>query len=246
MVIFLTSNMDMSEKVNGKFVAHKMNNSNGIVRQLKSSIKDRNKIVFVASNPNSFDITDSFAQNTFDSFHLEKMDFDSYFVLDNRNKDRAREVVKGASVLFLAGGHVPTQNKFFEDIKLKSLLKDFDGVIIGQSAGSMNLAKKVYNYPEDVDELDDPKYLKGLGLTNLTIVPHFNEVTGNEQVDERINLMQDYLLPDSKKTPLVCIKNGTHIRIENGKVELCGETWLIENGVLTKVCSNRRTKEYEQ
>jgi len=43
-------------------------------------------------------------------------------------------------VVILAGGHAPTQNAFFHKIKLKELLKIFDGIVIGISAGTMNCA----------------------------------------------------------------------------------------------------------
>ena len=51
-------------------------------------------------------------------------------------------------VILLGGGHVPTQNKFFKEIRLREKIKDFDGIIIAISAGSMNSADIVYCQPE--------------------------------------------------------------------------------------------------
>ena len=48
--------------------------------------------------------------------------------------------MKKNQVIILRGGHVPTQNKFFEKIKLKERIKDFEGIIIGVSARYMNSA----------------------------------------------------------------------------------------------------------
>lgn len=38
--------------------------------------------------------------------------------------------------------------KYFEEIGLREILKDYNGVIIGQSAGSLNLATIVVCAPE--------------------------------------------------------------------------------------------------
>ena len=114
---------------------------------------------------------------------------------------------------------------------------------MGQSAGSMNLAKKVYNYPEDLDEIDDPKFLEGLGLSDLTIVPHFNTEKGNEQVDDEIDLMNDYLKKDSKVVPLYCITNYSYVKIENGKPEFFGDIYLMKNGKFNRV-ENNKSKQF--
>ena len=49
----------------------------------------------------------------------------------------------GTDLIILAGGHVPTQNRYFQEINLKSLLKNYQGVILGISAGTMNSAETV-------------------------------------------------------------------------------------------------------
>ena len=38
---------------------------------------------------------------------------------------------------------VPTQNAFFHKIRLPELLRDYGGVVLGISAGSMNMAATV-------------------------------------------------------------------------------------------------------
>ena len=70
-------------------------------------------------------------------------------MLDSRNADDAAELVAQSGVILLSGGHVPTENAFFASMDLRDLLADFDGVIIGISAGSMNCADTVYAQPEE-------------------------------------------------------------------------------------------------
>ena len=41
------------------------------------------------------------------------------------------------------------QHEFFIEINLKELLKNYQGLVIGQSAGALNMADKVFNSPEE-------------------------------------------------------------------------------------------------
>ena len=236
--IFLTSDIGASKKLNGTRIPCPMNNTNGLVEQIKASVKKFENFVFIVSNPAS-DVNDIYANVTFESFKMSGIGFKNLIVVDNRNKHDIEKIIKIADLVFLSGGHVPTQNAFFEEMNLKKLLASYDGVIMGQSAGSMNLAKRVYNYPESLDEINDPKFLEGLGLTDLTIVPHFNTEKGNEQVDDGIDLMNDYLIKDSRTLPLYCITNFSHIKIENGKNEVFGEVFLMKNGQIQQLLSSK-------
>ena len=238
--IFITSNLGASKKVNGERIACKMNNSNQVIQQIKDSVKKFDNFVFIVSNPTTFETNYQYANCTFESFKKSGVGFKNLIVVDDKNKQDIEKIIKCADFVFLAGGHVPTQNKFFKEINLKSLLNSYDGVIMGQSAGSMNLAKLVYNYPEDLDELSDPKFLEGLGLTDLTIVPHFNIEKGNEQVDEKIDLMNDYLKKDSKVTTLYCVTNFSHIKIQNGKTEFYGDIYIMKDGEINYIDNNSK------
>ena len=68
---------------------------------------------------------------------------------------------------------MPTANAFINELNLKELLKDYNGVIIGASGGAMNMADHVYCIPEVEGEHSDPnfnRYLNGLGLTDINVV----------------------------------------------------------------------------
>lgn len=233
--IFLTSDIGAYKKIDGRKVACAFGNGNGLVDQIKKCVDKRDVFVFVASNPNGFEKTDAYATIIMESFRLAGFDFNECVVVDNRNKDSLQDLIQRAGIVYLAGGHVPTQNDFIQSIGLKELLLNYNGVIIGQSAGSMNLAEVVYNYPEDISEINDPKFLKGLGITNLTIVPHFNLETGNEQVEDGIDLMGDYLLKDSYKAPLYCLTNGAHVYLDGTQTKFCGDAYLIKDGKISNL-----------
>ena len=90
----------------------------------------------------------------------------------------SKEKLLNYDVILLAGGHVPTQNRYFKEIDLKKI-KDFQGIVIGIIAGSMNCAHTVYVQPGESGESLDPNFKRrilGLNLTKQNILPHYQMV----------------------------------------------------------------------
>ena len=108
-----------------------------------------------------------------EAFSKTSLSFKSIGLFEGKNSNQN---LKNYDVIILGGGHVPTQNKFFIGINLKEKIKDFEGKIIGTSAGTMNCADIVYAQPEfDVESLDSnyKRFLKGLNLTKIQVLPHY-------------------------------------------------------------------------
>ncbi len=162
-------------------------------------------------------------------------------MLDRRNCKKATELVRKADWVVLCGGHVPTQNKFLHEIGLKELLKGFDGLVMGCSAGSMNCADFVYSHPEMTGEASDRNYsrwLRGLGLTKLQIVPHYYQVR-NYMIDGR-RLFEDVIFPDSWRHSFYTFPDGGYILCKNGRETLYGTAWGISNGRMRQICSENQ------
>jgi dipeptidase E len=120
--------------------------------------------------------------------------------------------------MILSGGHVPTQNRFFEKIRLRDLLKSCEGVVLGISAGSMNSADEVYAQPEEEGEAVDPAYrrfLPGLGLTKTNLLPHYQE--NKDDVLDGRRIYADIACPDSMGRTFYAIPDGSYLLIDAGK-----------------------------
>lgn len=242
--VILTSSLNLYDKdENGNRIAHEFSNENGILDLLKKETKKYDNFLFVASDEYNSDLTDIYAGVTIESFALT-LPFKNYDILDYRTKSKAIELIKNADLIYLSGGHLPTQNKFFNDINLKSLIKNSSAVIIGGSAGSMNCADKVYCPPElDGESLEKnfKRYLNGLGLTNINILPHYNDFC--EFILDEKEYIKEIILPDSYKTKILAINDGSYIIIKDGKSTLFGEGYAIENGKIIKICENNQKLE---
>ena len=231
--VILTSCLDFYEKdENGNKIVHNFGNENGILDTLKAEIKKYDNFLFVARGLDD-ERTEQYYNNTCKSFEMT-LPFKNYNILNNSTKNRAKELVEGADLIFLCGGHLPTQNKFFNEIKLKELLKNTNALIVGGSAGSMNCADIVYCPPEIEGEAVNPnfkRYLKGLGFTKTNILPHYQDF--KDYILDGKRYMEEIIFPDSYKTKVVAINDGSYIVIKNGKEKIYGESYIIENGIIT-------------
>ena len=169
MKCFLTGNFNKAN-------SNELNPENGLVERLRAALPNPCEAVYVCSAPNSPSLTDRFAKQAKASFEAAGFAFSGFTVLDRRNQDDTKALVQRADLLFFAGGHVPTQNRFFHQIDLREALEGFDGVILGVSAGSMNCSEVVYAPPELKGEAldpDYPRYYDGLGLSNTNFIQHY-------------------------------------------------------------------------
>ncbi len=162
-------------------------------------------------------------------------------MLDRRNCGMAAELVRNADWVVLCGGHVPTQNRFIHEIGLKELLQGFDGLVMGCSAGSMNCAGLVYSHPEMPGEAVDPQYrrwLPGLGLTDIRIIPHYHQV--RDVVLDGRRLFEDVVFPDSLNHSFYTFPDGGYILVKDGRSTLHGTAWEIANGQIRQICSENK------
>lgn len=237
MIKILASDFKNYEKISGQKIAHPMDNSNGIVDQIKSALQDYKKIVFVSSDMNNpHENALSYANILFDSLKMVGIEFDEYLVLDGESRENAVDYIADASLVFLCGGDTYKQHEFFTAIKLKELLENYQGLVIGQSAGALNMAVSVFNSPEEQED-SEPVFFDGLGLTSINIEPHF--VYDSSNFDDNEKYQRDAIVKESYNRPIYGQCNGSHIFIGDDNVAtVYGETYLIYNGSVECICKN--------
>lgn len=240
MIKILTSDFGNYEKVNGEKITLPMSNENGIVNQLKESLKGTNKVVFISSDIDSTpENISSYTRIFFDSMKMVGIKFNEYLIIEGTNYDKASEYIEGADLVFLCGGDTYNQNILFSKMKLKQILSNYSGIVMGQSAGALNMATNVFNSPEEKEE-SKPMYFDGLGLTNINIEPHFELDDTNFNEDELYQ--RAAVIKESFNRPIYGQCNGSHIYInEDNVATIYGETYLIHNGKIEKICDNQKS-----
>jgi len=204
------------------------------------------RVLLISAAPDDEGFTASVKKGMSDCIHASGIRTASITMLDRHNAAKTPELVKKADWIVLCGGHVPTQNKFFHEIGLKELIQDFPGVVMGCSAGSMNCADLVYSHPELPGEAVDPNYrrwLKGLGLTHIQLVPHMEQVR-YAQVDG-LRLFEDVAFPDSWNHRFYTFRDGGYVIQKPGKrPELRGEAFEITRGAMHRVSEENKSYSF--
>ena len=229
MICFLTS----SHNIEGQ---PDLNPANGFATELLNAVPRPCRGLAICSDPDNYERTDLFCGSVREGFEVSGVVFSDCQILDGRNQNKAAELVRGAELIILMGGHVPTQNRFFGEIRLRELLNNYGGVIVGISAGSMNSADVVYAQPDLEGEAVSPDYqrfLPGLNLTKNMILPHYQK-NKNDTVDG-LRIYEEIAFPDSMGRKFYVLPDGSYLYLHDGREELRGEAWLIEDGEMRKI-----------
>ena len=172
MKLFLTSKIGATIHKNGLRIPGRIDNRWGFLTHFQDAVKSTKQLLYISSTPeNNEKVTDWF-YNTIAALDKDKIHFERNILVNGQNAMLLDELIEQSDVIFLSGGHLPTQNQFFQDIKLKARLSNFNGVIVAQSAGSMNCAEKVYVCPElpgESIDSDFQRFRPGLGITDINI-----------------------------------------------------------------------------
>lgn len=189
----------------------------------KKDLNDYNKIVFIASNPDMGNITDKYAERYLKWFERIGINFKSKVVLDNRldSKDMINEI-KEASLIYLMGGTTSLQMKFLNDNNLVEPIVNAHCLIMGLSAGAINMARKsvlTINCGHERQEV-----YNGIGLLDKTVEPHFT-----------IDSFKDELKELSYKYSIYGLCDESAIIVNDDKYRYYGDVYLLKNGKAERV-----------
>ena len=210
---------------------------NGFVENLRDRVRPNAQLAVICADPDNYDANDEMAETFANCFEYHGMEIDDVWICDRRTADEAADMIPESDIILLGGGHVPTENEFFAEINLRMLLEGFDGVVMGVSAGSMNCAEVVYAQPEMPGESFNPNYRRfmfGLGLTEINILPHYQKV--KDMILDGDRLYEEITFGDSVGRAFVAMPDGSYILEENGVSLLFGEGYLVSEGRMEKIC----------
>ena len=99
-----------------------LNPENQFISNLFSCLPPNPKCLFICSAPDDLGFTDRVSSEMAAAFREAGMEFSRLYKLDRRNQGDAQMLIWKSDFIILSGGHVPTQNEFFQEIHLKELL----------------------------------------------------------------------------------------------------------------------------
>lgn len=245
MIAFLTSSptgpLDGARKVEG------LDKWNSFVDNLKKYWKPSARNLMITAAPDEYERNDEMIEFFSRASTISGLSWSAFDLWDGRDGYVSQEMLHSYDVIWLGGGHGPTQNTFFQEIELKEKLQGFEGIIIGISAGSMNSADVCYALPEEDGEAVDPEYkrfIRGLDLTKTQILPHYQMV--KDWYKDGMRLYDDIVYGDSYGNCFLVLPDGSYLLIKDGVETVWGEAWKVADGKIYKICEQNETIIWEK
>lgn len=186
-----------------------------IAQVLLENLPRRESLVFISAWPEAYTQNDDDSDGMHEMFAERGMAFTDHRVIDRRTSAAdAVKQVRAADCIFLMGGDVTLQMALIRDLGLVSEFQVSKAVILGVSAGSMNMGRYVA-------EIWESKALQnGLGLTDITTKAHYTE--------------DAWFLPALKEIsgiqPVAAMEDESAVFIKDGAVRKIGKIHWIDNG----------------
>ncbi|WP_026517230.1 EAL domain-containing protein [Butyrivibrio sp. MC2021] len=234
MVVYLTSSFIPYQSID-TYEKMAPGECHGFFKDLKKEWPGKEaNLLYVPCDPKADKENEHQKKRVLDAFEFTDLPVKETIILEEQKGKKLEELIAWADVIYLAGGHCPTQLAFMKRIGLKEALASFDGIIIGLSAGSMNAAYSVYLLPEYPEEIRDPNYVRfsdGLDLTNVQMIPHRDSILEYKIGD--MDYIKDVVIPDSYGRRFYLVSDESYFKIKNGKTTFKGEGDIIEDGEIT-------------
>ena len=190
-----------------------------IAERLREELVKRDSFVCVSAWPADYERNDIDLANMHGLFEEYNMPFAQKYVIDNRTEtSRAARLIHEASCVFLMGGYPKLQLELMRNTKLDVAIHNADAVVLGLSAGSINMAKR------SLDTKESPVPYDGLGLADITVKPHFE--LDNQQV-------LSTLLQISMELPICAMEDDSAIFVAGDKISYTGQIHWVSKG---KIC----------
>ncbi|SHN59565.1 cyanophycinase [Paenibacillus sp. ov031] len=200
-----------------------------LVKLLHEDITDRKSLVMISADPSGY----TGEQINFDDvsewtwLKQANIIFDEYHFIDYRmQKEDARRFIQNASVIFLCGGYPALQNDFLAEYELSNVIKNSNAVIMGASAGALNMAAKWLSL-NNTDEVETSTIYDGIGFDHFAYESHSQR--------DYATFVQGYLLPLSEEIDVYAAEQESAIRVKGGKIEIMGPVYLISHSKIQKL-----------
>ena len=126
-----------------------------------------------------------------------------------------KEKISQSELVYLTGGVPSMLIERLKKLGVDNLLKGFDGVIVGRSAGALALCSKcVITYRSTLEV----KVIDGLGLVDLTLKAHY--VLGKDEKLKELSMDQD----------IFAVPKGSALIYENGNLSAINKVYLFHKG----------------
>ena len=192
--------------------------TDAIAQVLREDLPRRESLVFISAWPEDFARNDDDSDGMHEMFAERGMAFARHSVIDRRTSaSDAVKLVREADCIFLMGGNVTLQMTLIRDLGLVPELLSSRAVILGVSAGAMNMGRFV------ADVWETKKLYEGIGLTDITVKGHYAEDAWFISEIKELSMTR----------PVVAMEDESAIFIRENAVRQIGTLRWIDKGEIT-------------
>lgn len=193
--------------------------TDSIADVLREELSIRDSLVFISCQPDNYGQNDEDSDGMHRMFAERNMPFAKHSVIDHRTSATdAVSLIREASCIFLMGGNATLQFALMRDKGILDEIRRSNAVILGVSAGAMNMGK----HTVDIYESFTP--YEGLGFADITVKAHY------PIEDEQ--LMQ-FLKQVSMELPVCFMSDESAIFIKKESIMQIGQIYRMVKGEIT-------------
>ncbi|WNS42302.1 cyanophycinase [Paenibacillus sp. MMS20-IR301] len=201
-----------------------------LARCLHEDIQDRKSLVMISADPSGYTDEQINYNDISEWTWLTQANliFDDYHFIDYRmQKEEARRFIQNASVIFLCGGYPILQHELLAEYELLDGIKNSNAVIMGASAGALNMAAKWLNVDDIDDDAETGTIYNGIGFDYFAYESHAKR--------DYATFVQGYLFPLSEEIDIYAAEQESVIRVKDGIIDIMGPVYLISRSKIQKL-----------
>lgn len=187
-------------------------------KMLQKDLMDRKSLVLISTNPSPSEDDGSTERSWLDHADIK---FDETHLINYRvSKEEAHSSIETASVIFLLGGDTIKQNAFLKEYDLANAIKNSSAVVIGASAGAINMSakwvcSKNFGYPVETSAV-----YEGIGLHDFSVLSHFD-------LENNLAQVQDELSALSEELDVYASNKDCALRVQGDKIDILGDVYFV-------------------
>lgn len=195
-----------------------------VIKFIKKNTKENNNITYIADNFDKYENNDKFVLKLNKAFEEKEYKFNNINIIDSRKtKEEMIKNIKLSNIIFILGGNTLKQIKNINDYNLKEYICNDNKIVIGISAGAINMAKKVVLAKDINDDIPELSLYDGVGLVDINIEPHCDF----EDEEHWENLKEASFINE-----ILIMHDDAYIIIDNDKEEYYGTYCKLNKGIV--------------
>lgn len=194
--------------------------SNDIINFINKHIKNKKIISFIASDFEDHEGNKKFTNKLLNSFEEQFVTFEHTHIIDClKTKEEMYSNLKESNIIFLLGGDTLKQIEYINKFSLKEQIKKENKIILGISAGAINLGTNIVLAKDESDNINELSMYEGIGISNINVEPHcdFKNEKHIEELEEA-----------SLYSPILLMNDDCFITIEDDKYNYYGSYIILD------------------